>query len=101
MINLTSDSFKKLVLEADGPVLVDFNADWCGPCQMQAPILEEAEQIIGDKCTFASLNIDAEEELAKVYDIFSIPCLVLFKDGREVDRKEGMQSLKKIVKWVS
>ena len=100
MLELTKDSFKTEVLEAKGPVIVDFNAEWCGPCQAQAPIIEEAAEAMGDSCKFASVNIDDEDELAEQYEIASIPCLILFRDGKEVDRKVGLQNVKKLIKWV-
>ena len=100
MLELTKDNFKTEVLEAKGPVIVDFNAEWCGPCQAQAPIIEEAAEAMGDSCKFASVNIDDEDELAEQYEIASIPCLILFRDGKEVDRKVGLQDVKKLIKWV-
>ena len=100
MLELTKDNFKTEVLEAKGPVIVDFNAEWCGPCQAQAPIIEEAAEAMGDSCKFASVNIDDEDELAEQYEIASIPCLILFRDGKEVDRKVGLQNVKKLIKWV-
>ena len=100
MLELTKDNFKTEVLEAKGPVIVDFNAEWCGPCQAQAPIIEEAAEVMGNSCKFASVNIDDEDELAEQYEIASIPCLILFRDGKEVDRKVGLQNVKKLIKWV-
>ena len=100
MLELTKDNFKTEVLEAKGPEIVDFNAEWCGPCQAQAPIIEEAAEAMGDSCKFASVNIDDEDELAEQYEIASIPCLILFRDGKEVDRKVGLQNVKKLIKWV-
>lgn len=100
MLELTKDNFKTEVLEVKGPVIVDFNAEWCGPCQAQAPIIEEAAEAMGDSCKFASVNIDDEDELAEQYEIASIPCLILFRDGKEVDRKVGLQNVKKLIKWV-
>ena len=101
MLKVTSENFETEVLKSEKPVIVDFNADWCGPCQMQAPIIEEVAEELGDKCLFASVNIDDEDELAEKYEIASIPCMILFRDGKEVDRKVGLQSAKKIIKWVS
>ena len=70
-IEITKDTFESEVLKSDKPVLADFNADWCGPCQALKPILEE---------------------LAEEYDVASIPCLVIFKDGAEAARSIGMKS---------
>ncbi|MBR1496503.1 MAG: thioredoxin [Oscillospiraceae bacterium] len=89
-ITVTKDTFENEVLKSDKPVLADFNADWCGPCQMLKPILEElSESYEGYK--FVSINIDDEDELAEEYDVASIPCLVIFKDGAETERSIGMK----------
>lgn len=94
MENLTPETFKTKVLESKEPVLVDFNADWCGPCQAQAPILEE---LSADHPIF-SVNVDDQPDLAAEYGVSGIPCLVLFKDGAEITRKTGLQSKSTITK---
>ncbi|MBO4413280.1 MAG: thioredoxin [Clostridia bacterium] len=90
IIEVTSATFQKEVLESDKPVLVDFNASWCGPCRMLKPVIAEiaAEN---PSVKVASVNIDEEDLLAEDYDVSSIPCLVLFKGGREVSRKIGFR----------
>ncbi len=89
VIEVTTESFEKEVLKSEVPVLVDFNADWCGPCKAMKPILDElAEENEGFK--IASVNIDNEGELAMEYDVVSIPCLVLFKGGEEATRSVGL-----------
>ena len=99
MIEGTSDNFEQEVLKADKPVLVDFNADWCGPCQMMKPIVEDFAKN-HDNCKVVSVNIDEEDILAAKYEISSIPCIVVFKDGEEVARKIGVQSAKKLEKML-
>ncbi len=86
---VTRDNFEAEVLNSDKPVIADFNADWCGPCRMMRPTLDEiaAER---DDIKVVSINIDDEDELAEDYGISSIPCLVVFKDGREVNRNIGL-----------
>lgn len=91
----TKETFDQEVLKAEGKVLVDFNADWCGPCQMLKPIIEEFAESNPD-VKIISVNIDNEEELAEQYEVSSIPCLVVFENGTEVKRKIGLLSKAKI-----
>lgn len=79
--------------------LLDFYADWCGPCQMLKPTIEEFEKA-HPEVKVTSINIDDEEELADKYGVSSIPCLVVLKDGEEVKREVGVMPLKKLEKFV-
>ena len=79
--------------------LWDFYADWCGPCQMLNPTIEEIEKA-HPEIKVKSINIDEEEELAEKYGVSSIPCLVVMKDGEEVRREVGVMPLKKLEKFV-
>ena len=90
VIKATTDSFENEVLKSDKPVLVDFNADWCGPCRMLAPLIEEIANE-RDDIKVVSVNIDDEDVLAEDHGISSIPCLVVFKDGKEVKRSVGFR----------
>ncbi len=92
---ITNDNFDNEVINAQEKVLVDFNANWCGPCRMLRPILEEIEGV-----KIVSVDVDNNEELAKKYGVMSIPCLILFKDGQEVNRSFGMQPKEEIEKMV-
>ena len=83
---ITSSEFKKEVLESKEPVLVDFYADWCGPCRMLGPIMEE----ISKEHKVFKINTDDEQELAMEYGIMSIPCVIAFKDGKEINRSVGL-----------
>ena len=90
VIEVNKNNFDSEVLNSNQPVLVDFNASWCGPCRMLRPILDE---LSSDRIDFkiASINVDDEEELARRYGVMSIPCLVVFKDGIEVKRSVGLR----------
>lgn len=82
--------FEKIIGEKK-PTLVDFFATWCGPCKMQAPILEEVKGKVGDKANIIKIDIDRNRELAARYNVQSIPTLILFKDGEPVWRTVGLQ----------
>ena len=90
IIEVTKENFDKEVLKSNIPVLVDFNASWCGPCRMLRPILDEISEERSDY-NRVSINIDEEDELAEEYEVESIPCLVAFKDGKEVNRSIGLK----------
>ena len=83
---INKDEFKTLVLESTEPVLVDFYADWCGPCKMLAPIMDE----ISEEHKVFKVNVDNEDELAFQYGIMSIPCVIAFKEGKETGRSVGL-----------
>lgn len=83
---ITSAEFKKEVLDSKEPVLVDFYADWCGPCRMLGPIMEE----ISKEHKVFKVNTDEAQELAMEYGIMSIPCVIAFKDGKEINRSIGL-----------
>lgn len=88
ILDVTRENFEEEVLKADRKVLVDFYADWCGPCKMLAPIVEEVASE-HEELKVVRININNEESIAMDYQIMSIPTLVLIKDGKEVDRVIG------------
>ena len=96
IIDGNKDNFAKEVLNERGRVLVDFNAKWCGPCRMLAPILEEIAESTEYK--IVSVNVDTEAELSGKYGVFSIPCLVVFENGEEVERMVGVVPKTEILK---
>ena len=79
--------------------LVDFFADWCGPCRIQGPIIDELEKEISD-VNFLKVNVDQNQESAQVYSIRSIPSLILFKDGKILSQKPGFQSKGQLISWI-
>jgi len=86
---VNSESFETEVLNSDQPVLVDFWAEWCGPCRMIAPVLEVLADSMDGKVQIAKLNVDENQELAFNYKVQSIPTLIMFKDGAVADRVMG------------
>ena len=101
VINLTDDNFEKEVLKAKRPVLVDFWAVWCGPCQMQGPIIEEVAEEVGDKAKVAKLNVDENPKTASQYNVMSIPTIKIFKEGKEVKTFVGVQTKETLVNTLS
>ncbi|MBI4918682.1 thioredoxin [archaeon] len=89
MLELNKDNFKKEVLKSKTPVLVDFWAEWCGPCRLMAPVFEKVSKSFEGKVKFAKLNIDNNRELAQEHGVMSIPTLLLFIKGEEKDRFVG------------
>ncbi|MCD8336960.1 MAG: thioredoxin [Lachnospiraceae bacterium] len=95
----TQEQFNLEVLKADNPVLVDFYADWCGPCKALAPLIEELDQE-AEGYSVAKVNVDAIPELAQQYRVASIPTVLIFRDGACVERNVGLVSkddLKKLI----
>jgi thioredoxin 1 len=93
---LSDQDFQSEVLQATGPVLVDFWAPWCGPCRMIAPIVEELAKENGDSLKVAKINIDNSPQTATNYGVSSIPTLIVFKNGEAVDRFVGVQPKKRL-----
>lgn len=92
VIALDAANFKSEVLESSVPVLVDFWAEWCGPCRRIAPLVDELAGEYEGKLRVGKVNVDEAQELAGEYGVMGIPTLVIFKDGRPVERLVGLQS---------
>ena len=101
-VGKTSDaSFEADVLKSSEPVVVDFWAEWCGPCRMIAPALEEISGAMGDKVKIVKLNVDENPNIAAKYGIMSIPTLMLFKNGEIASRQVGAAPKQKLQQWIS
>lgn len=95
VLKITSENFKSEVLENSQKVLIDFYADWCGPCKMMGPVVEEIAEEHSD-VKVVKIDVDNAEDIAIKYQIMSIPTLVVVKDGQEVNRSIGLISKEKI-----
>ena len=98
--HVTDAEFEEKVLNAEGPVLVDFWADWCGPCKAIAPALEEIAGEMSDSLSVAKLDVDSNPSTPAKYGIRGIPTLILFKDGEVADTKEGALPKAKLSEWL-
>jgi thioredoxin 1 len=98
---VTDASFELDVLKATGPVVVDFWAEWCGPCRMIGPALEEISASLGEKVKIVKLNVDENPGTASKYGIMSIPTLMIFKNGEMASRQVGAAPKQKLEQWVT
>ena len=97
---VTTDTFRKDVIESDKPVVVDFWAEWCGPCKKLSPILEEVAKELDGQVTVAKVNVDEERNLGAMFQIMSIPNVLIFNHGEKVDEFVGLRSKDDIVAQV-
>lgn len=99
-VKVTDATFEADVLKSSTPVLVDFWAEWCGPCRMVGPALEEISEELSGQLTIAKVNIDDDPEWAGKLNIRSIPTMILFKDGKPVATKLGAEPKSQLKNWV-
>lgn len=98
---VTDQNFETDVINSGAPVIVDFWAEWCGPCRMVAPILEEVSGELDGKVRIVKLNVDENPQTASKYGIMSIPTLLMFKDGKIASRQVGAAPKAKLVQWIN
>ena len=100
VVEITKDNFEHTVLKADKPVLVDFRAEWCGPCQMMGPIVDEVAEERND-IIIGKLNVDTQPEIAMRYNVMSIPTLILFENGEEAQKSIGLISKEELLELIN
>lgn len=99
VLQLNSETFDKSVAE-DKATLIDFFAEWCGPCKMQTPILHKIADEYSGKMNFGAVNVEEAEDVAAKYEVQSIPTLMVFKNGEVVKRAEGMKNESQLKEWL-
>ena len=100
-VEVTDETFEKMVVESEKPVLVDFWATWCGPCKMIAPVLDEIANELEGKLVIGKLDVDNNQDTAMAFGVMSIPTLLLFKNGEPVDRIVGFQPKPQLLKRIN
>ena len=98
VIDVNNENFEKEVIQSDGKVFIDFYADWCGPCRMMMPIVEELSEEVDSK--FVRINVDVNEEIARQFGVMSIPTFVVMEKGKELGKKIGSTSKEELLEML-
>ena len=96
-LKLSSENFTEEVLNSEKPVLVDFYADWCGPCNAMSPVIEELAKELEGKAKVGKINVDENSDIAVEYNVMSIPTLIVFKNGKEEKRLVGVRDKEELL----
>ena len=96
-LKFSSENFKEEVLNSEEPVLVDFYADWCGPCNAMSPVIEELAKELEGKAKVGKINVDENSDIAVEYNVMSIPTLIVFKNGKEEKRLVGLRDKEELL----
>ena len=99
-IKISDDTFENEVITKGKPIIVDFRAEWCGPCKQIGPILEDLSDEYKEKITIGKLDVDENPEIASKYQIRGIPTMMLFNNGTLIDTKVGMSSKSDLIQWI-
>ncbi len=99
-LHLTQDNFENEVIKSSLPVLVDFWAEWCGPCRMMGPVIEEVAKDLAGKLKVGKLNVEEAQDIAGEYNVMSIPTLIVFKNGKAVDQFVGAMPKELLIKKI-
>lgn len=97
IVKLNNENFKKEVMQSDKTVIVDFYADWCGPCKMMSPILDDIANELESKIRVYKVNVDESRDIAMKYEIMSIPTLIIFKNGKVINTLVGLRDKNEII----
>ena len=97
VLKITSENYEEEVVKSEKPVLIDFYADWCGPCNAMAPVIEELAKELEGKVKVGKINVDENPDIAVEYNVMSIPTLIVFKNGKEEKRLVGLRNKEELI----